>query len=247
MKFYLLILAFFSAITCAQSLKPGIYKYDIKWENIKAAEAILTVSVSHDGFRLQIKANTAGWLKPFYRLDYTADVLLLGSFKRVHGVALKKDNNEEEHIAYKRKDEVLIIERKFKKKKKDKAGKITRELVDAWDPFSAAVASLLAPWDTGLSYTYYVSNGKTEYTIILECVEVKRLSDGSSSIRIKPTVKSLNEKQIKKLKSVEVVVNDKGGVRTVSRIKSKVFIGNVYFDLRSKSPGELVFAQFNLD
>ncbi|MCS6961121.1 MAG: DUF3108 domain-containing protein [Deltaproteobacteria bacterium] len=231
-----ILLFFFLLSTYAYEILEGIYKYDISWENLKAGEAVIQIEKQGSDYVLRVSGKTANWLRPFYYLSYKAEVLMKKDFSLVKGTAIKNDKKEDEVIVYTRYNDSLKIERTVFKKKFKKETSHIKELNAAWDPFSSAIAALLENWSFGKKSRYFVSNGKTEYEINLEVINEKPVSTSEKIVTLKPIIKSQNTKQIKKLKQVTIKLKSENGFNFVDEIRSKVFIGSVYFKLKSIDP-----------
>lgn len=233
----------------AQQILDGVYKYDITWENVKAAEVTLVI-FNDSGYRMHISGSTSSWLKPFYTLNYEANAWIENNLLNVLAKAFKVDSREEEEIFYRKKGGNLLVERLILRKKtknsKDQRRQEQRTLQDVWDPFSAALAAVGEKWDKGKQVTYSVSNGKTSYVIKLVCTD-KIEEEDKTTFYVKPFIESSNKRQMKKFKGATMKLASRNGSFIVEEIKSRVFIGNVYFRLKDFQPNVPIWYRNQID
>ncbi len=235
----ILFFLLFSTLLFSQSIRDGIYKYTVSWENIKSADVSVELSTQLDGYTISLKLETLPWLKPIYNLVYEAEIHVSKNFLNTQAVALKKDRKGEEKIRYLKNGRILEITRSTKKNKKEE--KIARTVRDMLDPFSSSILAMLYVWDKNVEHKFVVTNGKTDYEIILTCFDVKKHLN-TTEYRIKPTLKTSNKSQAKKFKSAEIILSDDGKQRFIKSISSKVFIGTVYVKLREFTPKDFFVA-----
>lgn len=221
------------------NFREGQYVYEVSWQGIPAAEAILDVAQIGTQYRLTAKARSLEFIDIFYKLRYQAEgVISAVNFAPYKTVIHQSENSrvKDTLIEFSKDGEIFS--------KLENVGKATKTLrfrPDNFtlDPFSASFLARSLSWSPGVTREFDTFDGKSRYLVKLTCTDrIKIKINGSDRdvLVISPEVFNLNKgEKHKKLKKAEMYVTD-DRYREVLALNSKVFIGTVKTELKSFSP-----------
>lgn len=217
----------------------GTYTYDVSWQGIPAAEAVVTVE--HDGpiYRITARARTYSGIDIFYKLRYQAVGEISSTTYRPHKTSIVQKENSKEKFT-----DIAFEEDGDIRSTRGEKGKTPIEMEFnpqncTLDPMSAAFLARSLDWRLNETKSFDTFNGKSRYLIQLTAKEkiiMKVNGEDRPVWVIEPAVRNLvNQAQSKKLRSAQIYVTaDKA--REILQIKSKVFIGTVTTALESFTP-----------
>lgn len=208
----------------------GTYKYEISWQGIPAAEAMVTVAQDNTTYQIATQARTYSGIDLFYKLRYRAE----GIISALTLTPQKTVITQQENSRFK-KTELLFHEDGSIESHRSEKGKDPQSLVFnpqnfTLDPFSAAFLARSLDWGLGASKSFDTFNGRSRYLITLTATELVTMNVNGKPREvfvIVPKVHNLNnQEQSKKLRDAKIYVTaDKR--REVLQISSSVFVGTV--------------------
>ena len=218
----------------------GTYKYEISWQGIPAAEAVIKLELVNDQFRVTANARTYSPINIFYNLNYNAAGLLsLADFSPIHTTVYHQENSRIKNtdIKFLENGDILAV----RSQNNEEPPKVVHFNSNNFtlEPFSAALIARSLNWQEGQSREFDAFNGKTRYLVTLTAKEKSLVSTESGEKEvwgIEPTVKNLSDQKANgKLKHATIYVTTDRS-HDIVKISSKVFIGTVNTKLKEFVP-----------
>ena len=221
----------------------GTYYYKIKWGNLKAAEAKISMQAEGDYYRIIADAKPTEFIDNIYRIRYRGEgVINAEDYTAVESVFEDRTRSREirTEIHYRDSGEIESVTVK-KKKKKPPITKVRKfepegEVLDA---FSAVFLALSFDWHVGLSEQFEVFTGKKSYLVTLVCVgttEVEHREKGVACWVIVPTVVDTSKPDKKPRFTKTKIYLSADPSRAVLKVKTKAGIGTVRAKLKGFEP-----------
>jgi hypothetical protein len=208
----------------------GVYTYEVSWNGIPAAEAILTVGSEDLRYRITASARTYSPINLIYDLKYRADGLIdaLDMSSQHHSVR-QKENSRERSIDISFRDGGEIESIRAQKGKPDQVTRLETNNLTL-DPFGAAFLARGLNWEIGETKYFDTFNGKVRYLISLTAEGRETLKvngETKNCLVISPRVQKVNTSEPQhKLREAKIYVTD-DSKREVVKIVSEVFVGAV--------------------
>lgn len=228
----------------------GVYKYEVSWQGIPAAEATVSIEQDSVNYRVSTQARTFSAIDLFYKLRYRAE----GTISALTLQPTRTTIVQQENSRFKETNLVFhpdgSIESHYVDKGKDPQSITFNPQNGTFDPFSAAFMARSLDWELGASRSFDTYNGRSRYLITLTATELVEMNVNGKPRKvfvIVPKVQNLsNSEQSKKLREAKIYVTaDKR--REVLQISSSVFVGTVTtrlvaFEPRPELPAEMKLA-----
>ncbi len=211
--------------------RSGVYRYQVAWQGIPAAEATLRVERLGKFFKLIAGARTYSPISLLYDLKYRAEGLLSAiNLSPVRTFIRQKENSKEKNTEISFSDNGQIEAVRWQNNGEPPKKLAFQPNNFTVDPFAAAFLARSLDWKMGEKREFDTFNGKSRYLITLAATGESQLDfngENKEVWEITPSVKNLtNSKANSKLRSATIFVT-KDSLREVLLLRSKVFIGSV--------------------
>lgn len=209
----------------------GLYRYQVAWQGIPAAEATLRVERLGKFYKLIAGARTYSPISLLYNLKYRAEGLLSAvNLSPIRTLIRQRENSKEKSTEINFADDGQIEAVRWQNNGEPPKKLAFQPNNFTIDPFAAAFLARSLDWKMGEKREFDTFNGKSRYLITLTASGESQM-EFNGEIRdvweITPAVKNLtNNKANSKLRSATIYVT-KDHLREVLLLRSKVFIGSV--------------------
>ena len=217
----------------------GTYSYDISWQGIPAASAMITCEPVGQYLRVVATAQTAKGVDLLYKLRYRAEALLSSADFLPYRTTISQTENSRQkytQIGFENDGQVFSFRQTVGEESKELRFNPGNFMLE---PFSAAFVARGLEWNLGDTKQFDTFNGKSRYLISLTDVEEGELEINGERrpvFVLQPQVINLtNNKQSKKLRRALIYIS-RDSKREILKLESSVFIGTVKASLDSYQP-----------
>lgn len=224
------------------SFREGIFRYEVSWQGIHAADVEITVSKKDEMYEVFVSVETNSFVDVFYKLRYTAlGAIAADDFSPGFLLIDQRENSRVTKASLAFSDDGRI--RSELSKKKDSGNRFREYDFHpnnfTLEPLSAAFLARSLDWAPGVERQFDTFDGKSRYLISLKCTDERWMKVGGTKRRVwvvEPTVLNLNrQEKAKKLRRAALYVTADEH-RDILQITSEVFIGSVKTQLTAFEP-----------
>lgn len=216
----------------------GIYYYTIKWQNMPAAETIISVSREDDYYRLIGDVKTTRIIDQIFKLRYRGEgVIRAEDYLPVETVLhqRKRSSRKQTNIRFLENGDIEIVTTKAKGRK-EPTTKISKIQPDGLvlEPFSAIFLARRFNWSKGEVQSFEVITGKKIYMITLACLDKGYVHDSDKKMEawiIQPVVVRTDKQDSESRPSNTKIYLSTNHTRDLLKIKSKTVFGTVKIKL----------------